>query len=456
MKTSRAEFVDLVEHEHAAARFGAANRLDDVAGQGADVGAPVAADFRLVVRAAQRDALEFSSGGTRDRLTERSFPNTGWTDKTQDRAFPFRIELPHREVFEYAALDFLQSVVILVEHGPRLRDVDGCGPGYLPGQFAQSLDIGAQHRALRTAFTHARESLQLFPDMLQRICRHAGLFDGLFQILDLGCALAVLTEFLLDLAQLLAQHMFALALIEFLAGLVANLLGKFQHLDALAEQTQHFVQTAPEFERFEHFLLFLVLYVEQIGDHIGKQRRRSHCLHDTGQFVGHIGQQVNGFDRLPFELQEARLDFRTGFFNGFNDRHARHQEGPAIQKFEHTKARLPLHDEMMSAFSVDITHDLASRTDPVQVVRSQFIFLRIALQQEADPLLGPRGLLDSSHRGCPADGDRRHDARKKHGIAQRHNGERIIRQRFHCGIRARGLGRARRLAGLARQEHFLS
>ena len=66
VETSGAEFVDLVEHEHAITRFGTANRLNDVAGQGANIGAPVAADFRLIVRAAQGDALELSPGGTRD------------------------------------------------------------------------------------------------------------------------------------------------------------------------------------------------------------------------------------------------------------------------------------------------------------------------------------------------------------------------------------------------------
>ena len=42
----------------AIARAHLADRLDDVAGQRADVGAPMAANFRLVVDAAETDAHE--------------------------------------------------------------------------------------------------------------------------------------------------------------------------------------------------------------------------------------------------------------------------------------------------------------------------------------------------------------------------------------------------------------
>ena len=48
-----AELVDLVEHHDAVARAGLADRLDDVARQRADIGAAMAADFRLVMHAAE-------------------------------------------------------------------------------------------------------------------------------------------------------------------------------------------------------------------------------------------------------------------------------------------------------------------------------------------------------------------------------------------------------------------
>ena len=66
MEAARAEFVDLVQHQHARTRLRPADGLDDVARQGADVGAAVAADLRLIMRAAQRHALELASRGARN------------------------------------------------------------------------------------------------------------------------------------------------------------------------------------------------------------------------------------------------------------------------------------------------------------------------------------------------------------------------------------------------------
>ena len=65
-----AELVDLVEDEDRVLRLGAAQPLDDLAGQRADVGAAVAADLGLVAHAAERDAHELAA----ERLRRSSGP----------------------------------------------------------------------------------------------------------------------------------------------------------------------------------------------------------------------------------------------------------------------------------------------------------------------------------------------------------------------------------------------
>ena len=67
----RAQLVHLVEHEHRVLALRAAQALDDLAGQGADVGAAVAADLRLVAHAAQADAVELAAHGGGDRPAQR-------------------------------------------------------------------------------------------------------------------------------------------------------------------------------------------------------------------------------------------------------------------------------------------------------------------------------------------------------------------------------------------------
>ena len=130
VEAAGAELVDLVEHHHAVARARLAHALDDVARQRADVGAPVAADLRLVVHAAQAHAHELAPGRPGDALAERGLAHAGRADEAQDRALARRVQLAHREVLENALLDLVEAVVVGVEDAPRLGDVDRRGrPG---------------------------------------------------------------------------------------------------------------------------------------------------------------------------------------------------------------------------------------------------------------------------------------------------------------------------------------
>ena len=80
-----ADLVDLVEHEHRVHRARLLQRLDDAAGDRADVGAAVAADLRLVAHAAERDAHELAVHRARDRLAERRLADAGRADEAEDR-----------------------------------------------------------------------------------------------------------------------------------------------------------------------------------------------------------------------------------------------------------------------------------------------------------------------------------------------------------------------------------
>ena len=220
-----AELVDLVEHHHAVARAGLADRLDDVARQRADIGAPVAADLRLVVHAAEAHAHEFPVHGAGDRLAERRLADAGRPDEAEDRRLALRRELAHGQIFEDAPLDLLQPVVILVEDFPRLADVDRRFLGQPPGQLDQPVEIGADHAVLAGGLGHALEPAQLLARLLLDLLRHARLGDRLGEVGDLlRLAAVALAELPLDRGHLLAQEHLALALVERGLGLLADLL----------------------------------------------------------------------------------------------------------------------------------------------------------------------------------------------------------------------------------------
>ena len=76
--------VHLVEQEDRIARAGFAHRLDDFAGEGADIGATMAADFRLVVHTAQRHADELASHRAGNRPAQRGLAHARRSDQTQN------------------------------------------------------------------------------------------------------------------------------------------------------------------------------------------------------------------------------------------------------------------------------------------------------------------------------------------------------------------------------------
>ena len=92
-----AQLVDFVEHEDRIVGLRAANALDDLSRQGADVGAAMSADFGLVVHAAQRHAHELAAQRPRDGFAQRGLAHARRSDETQDRPLHTRLQARARD-----------------------------------------------------------------------------------------------------------------------------------------------------------------------------------------------------------------------------------------------------------------------------------------------------------------------------------------------------------------------
>ena len=107
--------VDLVEQEDRVARARLLHHLDDLAGEGADVGAAVTADLGLVAHAAEREADELAVRAAGDRAGEGRLADAGRADEAEDRALRVVDELAHGEELDDALLHLLEPVVVVVE-----------------------------------------------------------------------------------------------------------------------------------------------------------------------------------------------------------------------------------------------------------------------------------------------------------------------------------------------------
>jgi hypothetical protein len=211
----------------------------------------------------------------RDALAERGFADPGRTDEAQDRALARGIELSHREVLENPALDLVEAVVILIENPPRLGDVDRIVTELRPRQIDQPVEVGAHHRVLGGGLGHALEALELLARLLLGLLGHSGLGDRLVQLLDLGGRALALAELLLDRPQLLAQDVLALAALDRVLGLLADVARDLEHLDPVAEQLDDPVEAALQVDGLEDLLLLLDLEVHEARDQVGADRGRS-------------------------------------------------------------------------------------------------------------------------------------------------------------------------------------
>ena len=97
---------------------------NEAARHGADVGAAMAAQLRLVVQAAEAHALELAAQRAGDRLAQRRLADAGRADEAQDRRLRLRVQLQHGQMLEDALLDLLQVVMVLVQHLPGVGQID--------------------------------------------------------------------------------------------------------------------------------------------------------------------------------------------------------------------------------------------------------------------------------------------------------------------------------------------
>src|SRR5260221_10254358 len=99
--------VHFVENENRIDGAGLLHHLDNLAGQGANIGAAVAANFGFVAHAAQRYADKLAAGGMADRHGQRGLANARRPNKAKDRALGIFHELADGQEFQDAVFDFL-------------------------------------------------------------------------------------------------------------------------------------------------------------------------------------------------------------------------------------------------------------------------------------------------------------------------------------------------------------
>ena len=109
---------------------------------------------------------------------------------------------------------------------------------------------------------------------------------------------------------------------------------------------------------------------------------------------------------------------------------ARQQERVAFDEFGDAEALHALADQVMAAFGAGhVAHDVGDRAGAMEVVRRRIVHLGVALQHDQDLALLAHGLLGGGDARGASHGDREDDLGKQHGVAHRHDDQRVGGQR---------------------------
>src|SRR4051794_26418381 len=174
----------------------------------------MSADLRFVMDATEAHADELAAHRSRDALAKARLADARRSDEGKDRASDLVGEGPHGEVLEDPLLDLLEAVVVLIEDPGSLLDVELIVGRHVPRQTDQPVDVGPDDTDLRRGRRDPAHPVDLLDRPGLDLVRHAGRFDLLAKLVDLGLLGIVLAELTLDRPELLAEDVLALGLVH--------------------------------------------------------------------------------------------------------------------------------------------------------------------------------------------------------------------------------------------------
>ena len=212
----RADLVDLVQHEQRVVGLRPLDALDDLARQGADIGAPMTAYLGLVMDTAEADPNELLAHGSGNGLRQAGLADSRRPGEAQDRLaqVAFGLELAYREVLQDTVFDLFEAVMVVVQGLFDRWNIQIVFRGLVPGHGDEPVQIGPGRGIVGGTRRHALQAVDLAIGLFQSIFRHMRLSDLGTKLVQILAALVTLTQLFLECFDLLAQVVLALSLVD--------------------------------------------------------------------------------------------------------------------------------------------------------------------------------------------------------------------------------------------------
>ena len=236
-----AQLVDLVEEDDGVHGPRLGDGLDQPAGLGADVGAPVAPDLGLVPHATQGDPHEAPPEGAGHGLAEGGLADAGRPDQGDDGARPpaggarlvhasLGPQLAHGQELDDPLLDLVEARVVGVEDLAGRGHVELIRGALGPGQAEDRVEPALDPAPLHVLFGHALEAPELLAEGPDDLVGHPTGLEGVDagRVVRRGVTVVVLAQLLADGVHLPAEQVLALLLVDAVPHVGADLLDQLE------------------------------------------------------------------------------------------------------------------------------------------------------------------------------------------------------------------------------------
>ena len=412
------ELIHLVEDEDGIARAGLEEALDDPSRHRPNVGAPVPADLRLVMHAAEGDPDILPPESAGDALAEGGLAHSGRAVEAEDRGVEIALKLQHREVLEDALLDLLETEVVLVEDALGGLDIEVILRHLIPRQVEDRLAVLELDAVVWALGAHVPQ----LGDLLAESLAHLG---GPLFLRPLGehrrdLILVVIGELLADLLHLLLEEVVPLLLVHLAPRLEADLLPQGLQLSHLIEEREEEEAALLHVRGEEEQNLLLLLLGEIAGAEVDDHRRVLQSVSRCDEGLGHVALEDQELDHHLLDrhgegailhVALVRLRLRAEGVGGLD-------EGADAYEVAQTHADLALHhDGKHPVAHVGHMHHLSDDAVVDQVLASRLLDGGILLRRYEDMLIVRRGEVVEDALGLIPPDDERH----------RHVGEELVR-----------------------------
>ena len=435
--------VDLIEQDQRIGGLRLLQRLDDLAGHGADIGPPVATDLAFIPDTAKRDADELAPRRLRDRFAKRGLADARRADKTEDRAFHLLAALLHGQIFDDPFLDLFQTIVIVIKDFLGFPQVLLDAGLDAPGQAEKPVEVVANHRRLGRHRRHGLELFQLRLGLVARFLGEFGVLDLLGQFVDLVLAVLAVAQFLLNSLHLLIQVVFALGALHLGLHAGLDLLLDLKDGHFALHQAKDLLKPLGDIQRFQKRLLLANVDAKVAGHKVGqlgrflrlgdgRQRLLRDVLLDLGVTLELLGDRPQ--KRLDSVLVTRKLGqrLRLGL-----------EIGLVLDEIGDAHAHLALHQHLHGAVGQfqQLQH-IGQHARAIDAIGRRVVHRRVDLGRQQDLAILAHHFLKRPH-GFLAPDEQRHDhVGKDHDVAQRQ--DRVAVGEFFCHSRSFGSARPHR------------